>query len=101
MKLPALIEELEEIATRLGLTVVLDRGSFKGGDCILEGEEMVVINKATPLEQRARHLAEALAKHDLQGIYLKPAVRSFLENYHDHGLFDGEELLQPDPHPEN
>ena len=80
MKLPAMIEELEEVVTRLGMTVVLDRGSFKGGNCILDGEEMVVLNKGTTLEQRARQLAEALSRHDLQGIYLKPAVRDFLEN---------------------
>jgi hypothetical protein len=88
MKLPALFQELEEVASRLGLAVVLDRGSFKGGDCILEGEEMVVLNKATPLELQARHLAEALGKRDLQGIYLKPAVRLFLDRYQDLGLFD-------------
>ena len=88
MKLPALFRELEEVAARLGLSVVLDRGNFKGGDCILEGEEIVVLNKATPLEQQARHLAEALGKRDLQGIYLKPVVRLFLDRYQDLGLFD-------------
>lgn len=88
MKLLALFQELEEVASRLGLAVVLDRGNFKGGDCILEGEEMVVLNKATPLEQQARHLAEALGKRDLQGIYLKPAVRLFLDRYQDLERFD-------------
>ncbi len=101
MKLPALIEELEEVVTRLGMTVVLDRGSFKGGDCILDGEGMVVLNKSTPLEQRARHLAEALSKHDLQGIYLKPVVRAFLENSQAPFVPNVPKVRQPSPSPKN
>lgn len=97
MKLPAMIEELEEVVTRLGMTVVLDKGSFKGGDCILDGEGMVVLNKATPLEQRARHLTDALSKHDLQGIYLKPAVRAFLENSQAHIELDIRQTAEPQP----
>jgi hypothetical protein len=80
-KLEAMFHELEEVASRMGLEVSLDKGPFTGGACILEGEQMIVLNKSTPLEQRTRLLAEALCQLDLANVYLKPAVRAVLENY--------------------
>lgn len=81
--LEALYDELEEVAARLGLSVILDRGPFAGGACILEGQELIVLNKSMPLEQRTRLLAQALCRKDVSGFYLKPAVRSLLEDYLD------------------
>jgi hypothetical protein len=82
LRLEALFSELEEVAFRLGLTIILDKGPFTGGACILEGEELIVLNKSTPLEQRIRLLTEVLSRKDLSHIFLKPAVRHVLE---DHG----------------
>jgi len=82
-RLETLYNELEEVAARLGLQVILDRGPFTGGACLLEGEELIVLNKSTPLEQRTRLLTEALSRKDLSGIYIKPAVRAVLENYRE------------------
>ena len=69
----------------MGLQVILDKGPFTGGACILEGEQLIVLNKSTPLEQRTRLLAEALCQLDLSNVYLKPAVRAVLENYQELG----------------
>lgn len=79
MKLTTLYQELEDLATRLGLPVVLDRGNFRGGICTVDGEEIVVLNKSMPLEQRARYLIEAIGTKDLNGIFIKPAVRNLIE----------------------
>ncbi|MFC1484346.1 hypothetical protein ACFL6Q_04800 [Candidatus Neomarinimicrobiota bacterium] len=84
-KLEAMFHELEEVASRMGLQVILDKGPFTGGACILEGEQLIVLNKSTPLEQRTRLLAEALCQLDLSNVYLKPAVRAVLENYQELG----------------
>ncbi|MCK4577659.1 MAG: hypothetical protein KAU50_02640 [Candidatus Marinimicrobia bacterium] len=83
MKPEALFQELEELAGRLGLSIVVDRGNFKGGSCILEGEKLIVLNKSAPQEQRLSLLAQALASRNLQDLFIKPAVRAYLENYHD------------------
>lgn len=80
-----MFHELEEVASRMGLELILDKGPFTGGACILEGEQLIVLNKSTPLEQRIRLLAEALGQLDLSNVYLKPAVRAVLENYHELG----------------
>ena len=74
-----LFQELEAVADRLGLSVVLDRGSFTGGTCQLEGEEIIVLNRSHPLEQRTRILMEALRERDLSDVYLKPVMRELLE----------------------
>ncbi|MEE9161644.1 MAG: hypothetical protein V3U35_01615 [Candidatus Neomarinimicrobiota bacterium] len=74
-----LYQQLVELAERLGLPVILDKGPFSGGACILEGDELIVLNKSTPFEQRTRLLAEALASRELGEIYLKPALRELLE----------------------
>ena len=81
MKLPALFRELQELAGKLGLEVTQDRGSFKGGLCRFEGEDMIVLNKSATLNQRARQLAEILAAKNLNDIYIKPRVRTALEKY--------------------
>ncbi len=89
-KFEALYIELEELAHRLGLQVILDKGSFTGGACIFEGEEFIVLNKSIPMQQRIRLFAEALGRKDLSSIYLKPAVRMIIDDYLDAGL-QGEE----------
>ncbi len=89
-KFEALYIELEELAHRLGLQVILDKGSFMGGACIFEGEEFIVLNKSIPMQQRIRLFAEALGRKDLSSIYLKPAVRMIIDDYLDAGL-QGEE----------
>ena len=81
MKLVAFYSELEALAEALGLSVVLDRGSFKGGLCRFEGEELLVLNKSASLAHRTRQLAETLAAKDLSNVYIKPGIRSALERY--------------------
>ena len=77
----AIYRALEEVADRLGFSVILDTGPFKGGACVLDGNEMIILNSSAPVEQRLQHLAEALGRRDLSRIYLKPAIRSILDQY--------------------
>ena len=81
MKLPALFSELQDLSAKMGLEVTQDRGSFRGGLCRFEGEDIIVLNKSATLDQRTRQLAEILASKNLDDIYIKPGVRSVLEKY--------------------
>lgn len=81
----AIYQELEEVAARLGFSVILDTGPFHGGACVLDGNEMIILNSSAPLEQRLQHLAEALGRRDLSRIYLKPAIRLILDQYQRFG----------------
>jgi hypothetical protein len=87
-RLAVLFQELETVADRLGLAVVLDRGNFTGGICQLEGEAIIVLNRSQPLEQRMRVLLDALRERDVSGVYLKPAVRELLEVSVSPGLLE-------------
>lgn len=81
MKLARFYSELEGLAEGLGLSVVQDRGSFTGGLCRFEGEELLILNKSASLASRTRQLAHVLATRDLSNIYIKPGVRTALERY--------------------
>ena len=84
-KVDTAYQALEEVADRLGFSVILDTGPFKGGACILDGNDLIILNSSAPVEQRIQHLAEALGSRDLSRIYLRPAIRSILEQYQQFG----------------
>lgn len=79
MKKEALLDEMKEICEQLGYTVRFERGDFTGGHCVLHEEKLIVINKRSAIERKLSVLAEFLANEDIEGVYLKPAVREFLD----------------------
>ena len=44
MKPTIVFQEFEQIAEKLGIRIVLEKGDFKGGFCLLEEEHIIVIN---------------------------------------------------------
>lgn len=80
MKLSALVKALEEAHAQLGVRVRRDRGSFRGGLCTVEGDQVIVLNKLHPLEAHMAALAESLRSLPHEQLYLRPAVRAALED---------------------
>ncbi|PSQ76848.1 MAG: hypothetical protein BRD35_05360 [Bacteroidetes bacterium QH_7_62_13] len=80
MDTTTIIEELEDVAGRLGFEVRIEKGNFRGGRCIMGGEELIMLNKRHQPETRLVVLAEALRDAPLDTIYMKPAVRQALED---------------------
>jgi len=79
---PRLIySELKEVFEKLGYKIVLDKGSFNTGDCLLEDEKIVVVNKNKPYENRIRVLSLILSDINTDDIYLKPKIREIIMNY--------------------
>jgi len=74
-----LIRELETLADKSGVAVRYEKGDFDGGYCILRAERMIVVNKRLTPPKRASIVAQALAEIGIDEIYLKPAVREFIE----------------------
>lgn len=74
-----LVEELIAVARQLGLEVRMETGPFRGGHCIKQGEELVMLNRRHPPEVHLALLAEALRTRPLDTLYLKPTVRRVLE----------------------
>ncbi len=79
MKPEKLLLELEEIVERTGYSVRRERGNFKGGYCVLEGDKILMLNKNFPDDFLAGQLARFLKSVPLEQIYIKPAVRKELE----------------------
>lgn len=55
-----LLEKIESLLQALGYEVRYEKGNFKGGYCVLETKQLVVVNKFYPLEGRINTLAEVV-----------------------------------------
>ncbi len=53
MKPAKVFQEFEKLAEDLGIRIIQEKGNFQGGYCLLEKEDIIVVNKLKPLEQRS------------------------------------------------
>lgn len=92
MKPDKLLLELEQLLEQCGYQLRKERGSFRGNDCIIEGEKLVIINRGRPAESQLGTLARILYTVNMEGVYIKPAVRKELENLWDRLAISGKQL---------
>lgn len=83
MKPEKLLLELEDIIEQLGYTIRKERGNFKGGFCVLEGDKIIMINKNHPVDVQGNLIVKFLFDSDLSDTFIKPAVRKELESRWD------------------
>jgi len=74
-----LMNMFEELAEKLDINIVKDRGNFNGGMCTINDENYIVINKSKPIEQRLKVLANSFKAKKLSDTYLLPALRSYID----------------------
>jgi hypothetical protein len=75
-----ILSELEQLASNCGITIRYEKGDFDGGYCVLKAERLIVINKRLVLARRTSVLAQGLAEVGVDEMYLKPAIREFIED---------------------
>ena len=80
MKNKDLLEEFHLLAEKLEIKILKGKGDFLGGNCIVNNEEVIVINKSKPIEQRLNTLANCFNKYDLEGVFLLPALREYIDS---------------------
>jgi len=80
MKTDLMIEELHEIARQLGVTIRYDRGDFEGGYCILKDQKLLLVNRRLLPARKASVLATAMSEIGLENVFVKPAIREFIED---------------------
>jgi hypothetical protein len=80
MKHEDIIQDLQEVAVQLGVTIRYERGDFEGGYCVLREQKMLLINKRLMPARKAAVLATALRDIGLEDVYLKPALRAYIED---------------------
>lgn len=83
MKTEKLLLELEELVEQLGYTIRKEKGTFRGDSCVMEGQNLVVLNKKKPDQQQVGLLARILKDKELSDIYIKPVIRKKLEELWD------------------
>ena len=80
MKNKDLLDEFHLLAEKLEIKILKGKGDFLGGNCIVNNEEVIVINKSKPIEQRLNTLASCFNEFDLEGVFLLPALREYIDN---------------------
>jgi hypothetical protein len=78
MKTETAIEAIKEAAASLGIKIRTERGSFRGGRCVVDGDEVIVLNKLHVPELQLTVLAESLSPDEMENVFLKPAARRAL-----------------------
>ena len=80
MKQEELIEELEHLASQLGVAVRYEKGDFEGGYCMLKADRVLLINRRLMPGKKASVFALGLHEIGLDNVFIKPAVREFIED---------------------
>lgn len=78
MKPDKLLLELEQLLEQTGYKLRKERGSFRGADCVIEGDKIVMVNKNKPAESQLGTIARVLGQINLDGVYIKPLIRKEL-----------------------
>lgn len=80
MKHEDMIEELQTVAAQLNVVIRYERGDFEGGYCILRDKKLLLVNRRLIPSRKASVLATALQEIGLDDVYLKPAIRAYVED---------------------
>ena len=75
-----LLDDFIELGHKFDIEIIQDKGDFNGDSCMLFADNVVVINKHKPLEQRLHILANFFSKMNLDNVYIKPVLRDLIDN---------------------
>ncbi len=70
---------LLDTAGKLGIKIRKESGNFRSGYCIVNDEEVLLLNKSQPIETISAIIARTIAERESAGLYMKPAIREFIE----------------------
>ena len=71
----AVLRAMETMAKKSGYTVRWEKGSFRGGSCILEGSKLLVLNRHHPVEVQLGVMARALKGVKLEEVSMHKEMR--------------------------
>ena len=81
MKNEELLEEFHLLAEKLDIKIMKGKGDFSGGSCTVNKERVIVINNSKPIEQRLNTLAVCFKDYNLDGLYVIPVLREYIDNF--------------------
>ncbi|MBK9247160.1 MAG: hypothetical protein IPM69_03380 [Ignavibacteria bacterium] len=104
MKIHAIYDDLTNIASRFGYIIRKEKGYFRGGNCVLNTQKIIVVNTLAPYENRVAIIARVLAELHLEELSIKPIVRLLIEREREHAAKSEQipqvftiEMLKPEP----
>ena len=82
------LNQLEELAVRLGMTIryeplKIEGSVYIGGFCRVKGHDFVIVNKKATTIERIHILTDALKRCELSEIYMLPSLRKLLDQEPD------------------
>ena len=75
-----LLDDFIELSHKCNIKIIHDKEDFNGDACLLFTDNVVVINKHKPLEQRLHVLAKCFSKLNLDNVYIKPVLRELIDS---------------------
>ena len=84
----SLLGQFEELANNLNIEVRYEslkrEGSFyPGGLCTIKGENVIIINTLANPKDKVETMAKALKRFDLSQMYIRPALRDYMDGLSD------------------
>ncbi|GAB4416719.1 MAG: hypothetical protein OHK0039_26290 [Bacteroidia bacterium] len=72
-------EKLQDLLKTQGYSIRYEKGSFKGGYCIVQAQKMIIVNKFHPLESKVNTLIEILREIEIDEAALSPEQAKWIE----------------------
>jgi hypothetical protein len=73
------INELIELLGNMGYRVRIEKGTFKGGFCLLREEKIFLLKKDLEQDKKINVLAKNIADIGVENIFVKPNLRELIE----------------------
>ena len=88
MKPEQLYQEMKDLAEKLGITVLEHNFrstgvKAKSGFCKIKDKDHYILDKHKKIHQKNELLGRFLSGHNLENIFMVPAVRDFLNRFSD------------------
>lgn len=74
-----LIQDLIEVLAKIGFSVRVEKGVFKGGFCLLREQKIFLLNKNLDQDKKINILVKNIAESGTEDIYLKPNIRELVD----------------------
>ncbi|HID32722.1 MAG TPA: hypothetical protein EYP24_05025 [bacterium (Candidatus Stahlbacteria)] len=75
-----ILNDLENLASDLSISVIYDRISGEGGYCFLNDKHYIIINNSLSTDRKIEILIEGISSFPLDNIYIKPRLRTIIKS---------------------
>ena len=73
-----ILQEIENVFSKLGITIRYERGDFIGGLCRLKEDKIVILNRKLPVKKKIQLLAKELSRFNIDEIFILPAIKEII-----------------------